>query len=264
MASRLLAIIAIAVIFCSATVFGHGWQTRPAPRIAQDSNPTGPCDQKGTNSPQPTQVTAGTPFSVDWIRPHLPGGNVQIAVAPAGSDTTQTDFTILTTVKYSDTGVSVTLPKGTVGAQTLQWYQDSPGPYYNCADLTVLAQAPEGATPVDGSTTLFQISHGQFDASTGETTCDKGYKAKTNSDGDTRCTKGGMSGGAIFGILLLVVVLVGLVGFAGTMIFLKVKKPETYDNVVGKMKSGATKTKEKTVQLAVKVKAKATKTPSPA
>jgi hypothetical protein len=54
------------------------------------------------------------------------------------------------------------------------------------------------------------------------------------------CKKsGGISGGEAFGIFLLVVLLVGIVGGAAVMVFLKVKKPETYDRVVNKVKSTA-------------------------
>jgi uncharacterized membrane protein len=45
-----------------------------------------------------------------------------------------------------------------------------------------------------------------------------------------------MTGGAIFGVFLLVLILVALVGGIGVMIFLYVKKRETFDKIVAKVK----------------------------
>jgi len=248
------------VFYLSSSVLGHGWPTVPPPRAPATTNGSPSCDTKSANSPAPLVVEEGKVMSVDWIRPHLPGNNIRYGIAPAGNDGSDADFKTIVTFKYTDTNQQITIPLGSTGPRTLQWYQDSPGPYWNCVDLIV---TPKGATPIDGSTTKFAISHGTFDAATGNYTCNKGYSLKTESDGSMKCTGSSkLSGGAIFGILLLVFVLVGCVAFAGTMIFLKVKHPEKYDTVVGKMKSGATKTKVKTVELAGKAKAKVSGNPA--
>jgi hypothetical protein len=217
-------IFILAVII--ASVAGHGWMVTPPSRDPDTTNSNAPCDALTANSPAPLNTPAGSNIDVTWITPHSGGPtDIHINLVPTSSLSDSSAYVSLGNFAYSAGSASVTIPASTTaGSYVLQWHQDSPGPYYNCADLQILAAVPPGATVISGST--YQVDHGTFDAATGVLTCDSGYKA--NSAGND-CVKSGLSGGAAFGVFLLVVVLVAIVAFVGIVIFLKVKRPEKYD-----------------------------------
>jgi len=216
---------------CSVCVWGHGWLTAPPGRTVATVNSVPPCEQIAPTVPPTTTVFIGVPFTVSWITPHIPQTQpVTFAFAPIAEE--PTNLVPLGSAQYDDGSSSVTIPKSTKpGQYTFQWMQPSPGPYYNCVDMWVLENPPEGSVKLSGTVYRLKNDHGSFDASTGTITCDKGYHKSGSS-----CTKG-LSGGAAFGIFLLVLVLVGLFGFIGVMIFLKIKKPEQYEHVTNKFKN---------------------------
>jgi len=211
-----------------ALVFGHGWLVSPTPRVTSTTNSNQPCET-ATPSATKTSVTAGAAFQVGWIHPHS-GGTIKISLAPTASATSSSAFTTIKSVPYdspivgnqganSVAGVMVTIDSNTAaGDYTLQWNWDSQG-YYNCADLKVVGKAPSGASPTDDPN-IYKIPHGTYNIATGKVKCDSSYVVHGKS-----CK---LSGGAVFGILLFVFVLLALFAFIGFVVFLKVKRPEKY------------------------------------
>jgi len=230
-----------ALLFCLVgVVLGHGWMTSPVPRDGPNTNTNSPCENSPPTNPPNTQVFRGVPFTVSWITPHKPGGSVVLAYAPMAQTPSADSFKQLTTVGYDSGSTSVIIPEDTdIGMYTFQWYQTSPGPYWNCAEVMVYAAPPKGATLESGTTYRLSNGHGTFDAATGKIHCDSGYHKSGSS-----CTKK-LSGGAAFGIFLLVLVLVALIGSTAVMIFLKLKHPDKYEHVMGKFKSAGSSAKHK-------------------
>jgi len=210
-------------------VSGHGWLTAPTPRQAQTTNSNSPCDTKTANSPAPKQVTAGSSLTFTWITPHT-GGTCTISITTSANENNAGSWTKLGSFAYALGTGSVTIPASlTPGSYVAQWYEDNPGPYYNCVDLKVLAAPPTGSTLVPGSATQYQIPNGIYDASSGNVTCNPGYSPSKDSTGNWSCSKGGLSGGAGFGVFLLVLIVVCVGGFIGIAVYLKKRRPEKYD-----------------------------------
>jgi len=100
-----------------------------------------------------------------------------------------------------------------------------------CIDVTAtLPSYLTGTMNPDGSFAL-SSGHGEFFPATGAITCDTGYVSNGSM---TACV---LSGGAAFGIFLLVFIIVVVGSLVGVMLFLKYKKPETYHKIVDKVTS---------------------------
>jgi hypothetical protein len=79
---------------------------------------------------------------------------------------------------------------------------------------------------------------------TGVVTCSSGYHESTGSNGTPKCVKNPLSGGAIFGIVLFVIIVVAALSFGGVMLYLKIKKPMTYAVVKNGIKAKFEKIKK--------------------
>jgi len=198
-----------------------------------NTNSIVPCELP-TPSTNPTLLHSGVPFTVSWVHPHS-GGNIIIRVTTTANSGTQSNFAVMATFPY-DSALSgtfdglalannqtcfpaVTLP----GRYTVQWEWDSI-PYYNCADVIV---TPPGATvALGGSTFQFADGSGVVNVDTGIVTCNSGFSLNPSTN---TCVALGLSGGAAFGVFLLVLLFVSLVGFFSFVIFVRIKRPETFE-----------------------------------
>jgi len=194
----------VVLTFIIASVAGHGWLSSPPSRSPDTTNSNPPCDPSTGSSPAPKNVSAGGTVPTTWITPHSGGAtDIHFMLVPTASLGNAAAFKSLGSFAYSQGSATVTVPASTTpGSYVLQWSQDSPGPYYNCVDLQVTAAA-----------------------------------TTTSSSNKSGSSSGHMSGGAAFGVFLLVVILVAIVAFVGIVIFLKVKRPEKYDEYKDKIMS---------------------------
>jgi hypothetical protein len=191
---------------------GGGNQVQPCETITQAAVPLGV--DKDT-------LTSGIAFS--WITPHKPGGDIAFSWAPTASSSSVANFAQFTTINYDAGTGKVILPEAAtkVGRYTIQWFWKS-GNYMQCVDIAVL---PSGATASSENPAIYEFSSGTYDSSTDTLTCKSGYSL----DADNRtCKKKGLSGGAAFGVFLLVFVVVVVGVLVGAILFLKFKKPEKY------------------------------------
>jgi len=213
---------------------GHGWMVSPKPRAVATTNSNTPCEN--TTPSAGGVYNSGTPMTVSWIHPHS-GGNIDIRLAPQSMSTAQANFKSLGTVPYDspltagDASAQVTLPANLPpGRYTVQWEWDSSA-YYNCADVVIV---PPGSSPVQGDANTYQLPDGKgtVNINSGQITCSSGYTL--SSDGTT-CVSSGLSPGAAFGIFLLIFVIVSVGVLTGVLIFLKLKRPETYHKFISKL-----------------------------
>jgi len=217
--------------------FGHGWLSTPTPRQADTTNSNAPCDTKTASSPAPLPVTAGNTITTDWITPHQ-GDTCTFSITTAANENVAGSWTEIGSFAYSAGTGQLTIPATlTSGAYVLQWYQDTPGPYYNCVDLQVSAAPPSGSSLVPGSNDTYAIPNGVYNAQTGNVTCNAGYSASKDTSGNWQCTKPGLSTGAGVGIFLLVLFIVCVAGFIGIAVYLKKRRPEKFDEYKGKITS---------------------------
>jgi len=220
--------------FISACL-GHGWLSQPPSRQPATTNSNAPCDTKGAGSPAPLPVTAGNSLTITWITPHN-GDVVTLSYTTAANENVAGSWTAITSFPYSAGTGQLTIPSTLAsGAYVLQWYQDTPGPYYNCVDLQVTAAPPTGSNLVPGSNSTYAIPNGVYNAATGNVTCNAGYSPSKDTSGNWSCIGGGLSAGAGVGIFLLVLFIVCVAGFIGIAIYLKKKRPEKYDEYKGKL-----------------------------
>ena len=168
-----------------------------------------------------------------WTHLHT-GGLVTFLIGPQAGTPTLSAYS---TVSY-DAGVSGNSASTTLtnfgqqlapGYYTLRWGWAG---YYNCVDLTLTAPAPTGARPVAGSSTQFEIENGVYDSLTETVTCDEGYEA---SEDNQSCESSGPSGGEIFGIILLVIVLVALIGGIVALVVIKTTQPAKWEALKAKV-----------------------------
>jgi len=244
-------LFSISLVLCCwiAIAFGHGWLISPTPRIPTTVNTQSPCENKAPTDPPTQTIFINTPFTVTWGNFHAPGGGTCIiSIAPIAQSPAASSLKQIASGPYDPGTLQATVPSGThPGKYTLQWYQTAPGPYWNCADVWIYQSPPTGATLKSGTVYELANGHGTFDASTGKVSCNSGYTAH-----GTTCKKG-LSAGAAFGVFLLVLVLVSLVGFVGVMIFLKLRHPDKYVYVVDKFKAAGTKIKDTSISAKNKV-----------
>jgi len=129
------------VLACmTAVVLGHGFFSFPTPRHGPNTNSNPPCEPDSATSIWNT-LPANQPISATWIMPHSSGlaNDIQIGITPyTGVETTATVFTNVYTGTYTSSPAKITLNVAP-GNYTMQWYQQSPGPYYNCANLQLTA-----------------------------------------------------------------------------------------------------------------------------
>jgi len=217
--------------------FGHGWLSTPESRQPDTTNSNAPCDTKTASSPAPLAVTAGNTINTDWITPHQ-GDTCTFSITTAADENDAASWTAIGSFPYSAGTGQVTIPATLAsGAYVLQWYQDTPGPYYNCVDLQVAAAPPSGSSLVPGSNSSYNIPHGVYNSATGNVTCNAGYSPSKSSTGTWSCNKAGLSAGAGVGIFLVVLFVVCIIGFIGIAIYLKKRRPEKFDEYKGKLSS---------------------------
>jgi len=228
-------VVCLFVLCLLSGVNGHGWMTEPTPRDPQTTNTNMPCEANSTPDSK-TTVISGQSFTVSWITPHQFTSQILISYAPASESTAEDAFTQFAQSTYPQGSVQATLPSGlSPGVYTIQFNQVDQG-YYNCADITLVpSDATPGSTSGSSDVYVFSDGSGEINAQTGVVTCFNGYTLNKSSN---TCKKngGGISGGQAFGIFLLVIVIVGIIGCVAGVIFLKVKRPEKYDEY--KMKLG--------------------------
>jgi hypothetical protein len=81
---------------------------------------------------------------------------------------------------------------------------------------------------------LFAIENGQYDMDTGTLTCNEGFEP---NDDSTACVEAGLSGGEVFGVILLVVVLLCLTGIIVWLVYWRVKHPAKLAMLAAKIKA---------------------------
>jgi len=225
-------IIVLFALFASINC--HNWMTSPTSRDGNQASTTVPCDGTTPVSP-PTDVPSGQPYTVSWTVNHpTDSATYDLYLVQAGQESTLESQTPSSPSFISSSPSSV-------GSATVTFdpTQFPPGDYVlqfrwsswrNCADIKLVLSPPPGAVEqADGSWRLGD-GHGSWNPTTDTITCDPGYTLSGNDC--VASSGGGLSGGAVFGIFLLVLVLVGIVGVVGVMVFLKIKKPLVYRAVM--------------------------------
>jgi len=232
----------IALTFFFVAASAHSWMKTPIPRSLAASQ-TSPCETQ--NYGPANVVTVGTALPTTWT--HLHTGGAVVFKMSAGSRTPSlASLSTIETTTYDNNAngatAGFTIPAthfSTVGNYTLQWSWSG---YMNCADLLVVNAPPAGATAVTGSPGIYDVQNGQYNALTGTMNCTAGYTASSDN---TACNPS-VDGGAVFGIILLVVVLLAIVGVVALLVYWKVKRPEKWENLktkVGNVKSKLTSKK---------------------
>jgi len=215
--------------------YAHNWMTSPVSRDGNQASTTIPCD--GTNPTNPrTNVVGNAPYSVTWTVNHpTDSATYDLYVVPKGQESTLEGLSasgfqhVTADIPSSEGGTSITLTPNNFppGDYVLQFRWAG---WRNCADITITIDPPTGASEQPDGTWRTADGHGTWNPTTGVITCDSGYTLS-----GTTCvggSAGGLSGGAIFGIFLLVLVCVSVGAIVGIMMFLKFKKPLTYSAVV--------------------------------
>jgi len=204
-------------------------------------------------------VNAGTGFPVAWpLNSHtggtvtvsyLPQAQVSTAAANQVADDTAFAGNVIGSSPYGTTTLNAVFPPSTVpGNYIIQWKWvggSAGGPWYSCGLAQVLGNPPNGATadPAAGQYVYTLAGNaGTYNAATGTFSCNQGFQMGT-MNGQTTCVPD-VSGAGAFGITVLVLVVVGVAVTVGVMIYLKKKRPETYDHVIAKVKEVPGKLKE--------------------
>jgi len=252
-------------------VLGHSYMTTPIPiglTTATDNPQTGstaPACGLETSLTSPSTagaasvvINAGAGFPISWPLNSHSGGTVTLAYLPQtqvstiaanqAADDTAFAGNIIGTSAYGTTTLNAVFPASTVpGMYIIQWKWvggSAGGPWYSCALAQVLGNPPNGATanPSAGQFVYTLAGNaGTYNAATGTFTCNQGFQMGT-MNGQTTCVPN-VSGAGAFGIVVLVLVVVGVAVTVGVMIFLKKKRPETYDRVIEKVKEVPSKVK---------------------
>jgi len=189
-------IVALLCCFLIPAVLGHGYLTSPVPRQPQDSNQATPCETGYVALTAPYASAKGTvtfinkQTTVSWITPHIPqsDGGISISIAPQADQ--PTDLVNVATGNYDDGYLYLTFASTiTPGAYTMQWAQQAPGPYYNCAQIWIIYQPPMGCFNwTTAGTCLLPGNAGGFDSFTNSLTCSSGFCAHDNNCYDITTT----------------------------------------------------------------------------
>jgi len=223
-------VLIIFVLAVFAPVNGHNWLTAPLSRngnVAYSGVPNN-CDPGAPTFNGTYHV--GDVVPIVWTSNH-PGVADHYFALAAYDD--PNDDSVEAAAPLIDISSTSTQSTGTVtlnvapGRYTLQYRWET---WRNCHDMTVYGNPPPAAQLVSGSSVLYNIPAGQYDASTGVTTCNSGYVPVSN--GSCAVTFGRWIG-VCFGLAILFVV----VGAIAYVIFLKIKRPDELDQHISNIKN---------------------------
>jgi len=218
-----------------AFVFAHDKMNTPGPRVATEST-VAPCGaSNGAIDPTPSAgYYPGDTVPIAWDGNHI-GGTVYVSLVPQTATPTTSDINanlLANGVPYKTADGSprttITIPlDATPGVKTLTWEWRSGGSWWSCADVTILRTPPVGAVLQSGTIFTLKNGHGTFDSATGMLVCDSGYKATHNG---MNCVSGN---GEAFGIAFAVIAGIALIAIVATVVFIKLRKPESYGKLTG-------------------------------